>query len=81
MITIANKICRVCGKTYPACKDTTRNQRTAFRWREVACSIECGQEYFKQIEEGRGEKKKKNIRAGVKVKTEEDNGVDENKKD
>lgn len=48
----ATKICRICGKEYPACKaafDTTLN-----RWQDVACCVEHGAEYFARIAESRG---------------------------
>lgn len=34
----------VCGKVYEACK--TLNTTGQFRWRDVACSYECGQKYL-----------------------------------
>ena len=43
------KICRVCGKEYNACKNTVRNPNMSFRWQELACSKECGLEYFKRV--------------------------------
>ena len=49
----AKKICRVCGKSYEACRTTT--QKTGvFLWREVACSPDCGAVYLQRINEGRG---------------------------
>lgn len=48
----ATKICRICGKEYPACKaafDTALN-----RWQDVACCVEHGAEYFARIAESRG---------------------------
>ena len=48
----AIKICRVCGKSYEACHSMKRNAET-FHWQEVACSPECGSEYFRRIEESR----------------------------
>lgn len=46
------KPCRVCGKMYTPCSDCERD-KTAFHWRTVACSIGCGMEYFKMVEEAR----------------------------
>lgn len=46
------KICRTCGKQYEACRSSHKND-TAFRWQDVACSIECGMKYLKKIEESR----------------------------
>lgn len=42
--------CRICGKEYEYCHT---NKTDAFRWQDVACSIECGAIYFKKIEESR----------------------------
>lgn len=50
----AIKICRVCGKEYPACHSLRRGD-TTFRWQEVACSPECGAEYLRRILISRGE--------------------------
>lgn len=41
------KICKVCGKSYEACR--TPNTTGSFRWRDVACSRECGAEYLRRI--------------------------------
>lgn len=46
------KICRICGKEYPACT-TNRLTPGVFRWKDVACTPECGQEYFRRIMESR----------------------------
>lgn len=48
------KPCRVCGKMYTPCSDC-ENDRSVFHWRTVACSIECGREYFSRIEKSRME--------------------------
>ena len=45
------KECRVCGKKYEACH--TPNTSGVFRWRDVACSIECGRIYLERIEQSR----------------------------
>lgn len=45
------KTCRVCGKQYEACH--TPNTTGVFRWRDVACSIECGRIYLERIEASR----------------------------
>ena len=39
--------CRVCGAEYEACK--TPNPNHVFRWQDVACSPEHGQEYLQRI--------------------------------
>ena len=41
------KTCRVCGKVYEACNSVRTGG--AFNWREVACSPECGTEYFRRV--------------------------------
>lgn len=46
------KPCRVCGKMYTPCSDC-ESDKSIFHWRTVACSIECGREYFKRIEQSR----------------------------
>ena len=48
----ATKICRVCGKTYEACR-TAKNIPGVFRWQDVACSPECGSIYLAKIEASR----------------------------
>ena len=44
-------ICKVCGKEYVACR--TPNLTGVFRWRDVACSVECGQVWLERIERSR----------------------------
>ncbi len=46
------KVCRVCGKNYEACR-SVKTGSGVFNWREVACSPECGEVYFRRIEEAR----------------------------
>ena len=48
----AIKKCRVCGKSYEACRSIKRIAGV-FRWQEVACSKECGSIYLAKIEESR----------------------------
>lgn len=45
--------CKVCGKKYEGCRTAALNGE-AFRWQEVACSPECGAEYFRAVMEARG---------------------------
>ncbi len=49
------RICKVCGKEYEYCKTWLNTDK--FRYQDVACSPECGAEYFKQIAISRGELK------------------------
>lgn len=44
----AVKTCRVCGKSYEACRTLSRAVGV-FRWQEVACSPACGAEYLRRI--------------------------------
>lgn len=44
----ATKICRICGKEYPACQSIRRGDGI-FHYREVACSPECGKEYLRRV--------------------------------
>ena len=46
------KQCRVCGGDYEPCR-THAPQNGVFRWREVACSPECGAIYLQRIQESR----------------------------
>lgn len=48
----AVKVCRVCGKSYEACR-TMNKTAGVFRWQEVACSPECGAEYLRRVTEAR----------------------------
>jgi hypothetical protein len=62
------KRCRVCGKTYEACRSTNRSA-SVFRWQEVACSPECGAVYLQRIEASRtpAEPEKKRKRKALEV--------------
>ena len=48
----AVKTCRVCGKSYAACR-TMSKAAGVFRWQEVACSPECGAVYLRKVTEAR----------------------------
>jgi len=48
----AIKKCRVCGKDYEACRSAKRVDGI-YRWKDVACSPECGQVYLARILESR----------------------------
>lgn len=66
------KVCRVCGKTYESCR-TAKTGSGIFNWREMCCSPECGQIYFKRINEARNpvvkvKEKKANSRRAASVK-------------
>lgn len=50
------KQCKACGKWYTPCFDC-ENDKTAFHWRTVACSPECGRKYFAMVEAARNKEK------------------------
>lgn len=73
------KPCRVCGKMYTPCADC-ENDKVVFRWRTVACSPECGKEYFRRILESRAANKSRVVKdekvdKSAKITTS-DNGMD-----
>lgn len=51
-MALAKKTCRVCGKTYEACR-SARKDVGVFHWQEVACSPACGTEYLRKVNEAR----------------------------
>ena len=78
------RICKVCGKEYEYCK--TFAPADKFRWQDVACSPECGAEYFARVDAARNNKAdetvvkttKKSYRSRSKVtKTDEENSNSE----
>jgi hypothetical protein len=71
------KPCRVCGKLYTPCSDC-ENDKEIFRWRTVACSYECGQEYLKRVLEARSDKKDVKLHSSSENKA---NKKDEKKTD
>lgn len=66
------KPCKVCGKMYTPCFDCEQDNKT-FRWRTVACSMKCGMEYFKMVEEARKPKVKTKDVVVEETITSEDN--------
>lgn len=42
------KVCKICGKEYECCK-TVRHVDGVFRWQDVACCVEHGQEYLNLV--------------------------------
>lgn len=68
----AVKVCKVCGKKYEACKTTYKNPQI-FRWQDVACSPECGEIYFKQIEASRSGSKA-TVSATFTITTDDEKG-------
>lgn len=67
------KPCRICGKMYTPCADC-ENDKSAFHWRTVACSMKCAMKYFEKIEESRKSKSKSIEVSVVGYKNE---GIDE----
>ncbi len=57
------KVCRVCGREYEACHTLRPNLNNEFRWQDVACSPEHGQEYLRNILISRGELKEEQPKA------------------
>lgn len=55
------KICRVCGKEYPCCGGSRPNTSGTFRYKDVACSPECGTIWLERIAASRGEKVQKAV--------------------
>lgn len=49
--------CRICGKEFVPCNQCYR-ETGKFNWREMCCSIECGDKYLQAVEEARNPKKK-----------------------
>lgn len=49
----ATKICKICGNEYEYCHTFRRD--TIFRWQDVACCVEHGNQYFEKIAASRNE--------------------------
>ena len=61
------KPCKVCGKMFTPCADCERD-KSAFHWRTVACSVECGKKYFEMVMKARSKttaKKKAQVKPPV----------------
>ena len=52
-MAVGMKICKVCGKSYPACRAATTGNE--YRWQDVACCPEHGAEYLARVKASRGE--------------------------
>lgn len=75
-MTKVTSLCRVCGNLFTPCVDCV-SDNSAFHWREVACSIECGTEYLHQVLNEREVKPiktidNKPIENGISLATKED---------
>lgn len=71
------KKCKVCGNLYTPCGDCEKDG-TAFHWRTVACSYECGQEYLKRVMAAR---EKVEISKQPIIKEKKSSSVEESMKD
>lgn len=49
----ATKICKICGNEYEYCHTFRRDG--IFRWQDVACCVEHGNQYFAEVAASRGE--------------------------
>lgn len=52
-MAIQMRTCKVCGKEYAACPTAHRNN-SAYRWQDVACCKEHGDQYLHDIMVSRG---------------------------
>nr|DAG68623.1 MAG TPA: hypothetical protein [Caudoviricetes sp.] len=66
------KPCRVCGKLFTPCAYCEKDD-TAFHWRAIACSIECGKEYLRRVLEAR----QKDVSKETVASTAVENSVEE----
>lgn len=55
----ATKICKICGNEYEYCHTFRRD--SIFRWQDVACCVEHGNQYFAEIAASRGEAPKPEV--------------------
>lgn len=74
------RVCKVCGAEYKACT-ATRLVEGVFRWKDVACCPEHGQEYLKRVMIARGELKENTVAVkppkAVKDETSKKKAIDE----
>lgn len=54
----AKKKCKVCGKEYEACRSFRSDG--AFRWQDVACCREHGEEYLQEVLAARAKEEERN---------------------
>ena len=67
------KICKICGKEYPACDTIIKG---VFRWQDVACCPEHASEYFKLVAEARGEAYAEPETAEAEIEENEEEAVE-----
>lgn len=83
------RTCKICGCEYEYCK--THRSQNIFRWQDVACSPEHGQEYLERVIASRSKtgaatvasetSKPKKIRKKAQKVIEEDNNEELSKED
>lgn len=61
--------CEICGCEYTVC-NTALNSRDRFAYEKVACSPECGAEYFRRVMAARGELEQPQVEATEPVDTD-----------
>lgn len=54
----AKKKCKVCGKEYEACRSFRSDG--VFRWQDVACCREHGEEYLQEVLAARAKEEERN---------------------
>ena len=64
-------ICRVCGAEYDGCVNTAYEGKGVFRWKDVACSQECGRVYLQKVLEARDELPKEKKSEAIVIKPKE----------
>lgn len=69
-MAIGKKICRVCGKEYESCHTLRPNLNSEFRWQDVACCPEHGQEYLRMVMSARGKLNAESVQEDVPVQEE-----------
>jgi len=57
-------ICKACGKEYEACRTPNPG---VFRWRDVACSLDCARQYIHDVMVARGEITEESTEPDVKT--------------
>ena len=73
MAYLVQKLCKICGREYTPCADC-ENDKSAFHWRIVACSAECGKKYLEKVEKARKKQiKKEHTKLNINVAKDEKN--------
>lgn len=64
------KVCKVCGQEYEACHTLRPNLNSEFRWQDVACCPEHGQEYLRRVLSARGKLNAESVQEEVPAQEE-----------